>query len=373
MVARDPTRLARSWLTAVLDGKQPGGSDALSFELVWQVGLRQGVLGLCHRMLQHGSRWSESPLDFRLALAQHVKRAAAIELLVARELARVLRCLRTAGIGPLLIKGVPMAYTLYPAPYLRPRSDTDLLFASRAETEQALEYVVRTGYTARNAVSGAFVSHQIACAKTDAMGVVHTLDLHWKISETHRFANTFVFSELQADAIPIGGLSPDANGLGTVHALLLACMHRMTHAPSGDANRLIWLYDIHLLAESLSRGQWNEVVTHSRRKRIGRTCLDGLREARRVFHTRLPRSGIDALVEAAKSEPFGPDSMRSRWRFELMNFRSLPTWPARRRLLREHLFPSPAYMAAKYRTRSRLLLPALYALRFARGLPKLFR
>ncbi|MCP4304360.1 MAG: nucleotidyltransferase family protein, partial [bacterium] len=53
--------------------------------------------------------------------------AAALDLVTEHELRRVLKHLDEGGIRPLLMKGVPLAYTLYPSAASRPRSDTDLL------------------------------------------------------------------------------------------------------------------------------------------------------------------------------------------------------------------------------------------------------
>jgi len=44
------------------------------------------------------------------------------------ELREVLAALAGAGLPVLLLKGAALAYTLYPEPHLRDRSDTDLLF-----------------------------------------------------------------------------------------------------------------------------------------------------------------------------------------------------------------------------------------------------
>ena len=83
-----------------------------------------------------------------------------------------------------------------------------------------------------------------------------------------------------------------------VHALLLACMHRATHKQTPllcrivvayySANRLIWLYDIHLLAKSLSYPQWHDVVRLARDKGLRATCLDGIERAGTCFHTSCP-------------------------------------------------------------------------------------
>jgi hypothetical protein len=104
----------------------------------------------------------------------------------------------------------------------------------------------------------------------------------------------FSYEELRQAALPLPGLSPHTLGAGKVHALLIACMHRAGHkqAPyfvdgvahySGD--RLIWLYDIHLLAQALSPAQWNEFLRLARQKGLRAVCLEGIEQTRSRFAT----------------------------------------------------------------------------------------
>jgi hypothetical protein len=45
----------------------------------------------------------------------------------------------------------------------------------------------------------------------------------------------------------------------------------------------------------------------------------------------------------------------------------LPTWGARLRLIREHVFPPASFILKRYGVRNPLWLPALYAHRFVTG------
>ena len=59
------------------------------------------------------------------------------------EIARVLGSLADQGIVPVLIKGAPLAYTVYDDPSLRPRGDTDLLV--RPEEVQQARRILKLG------------------------------------------------------------------------------------------------------------------------------------------------------------------------------------------------------------------------------------
>src|SRR4051812_17226298 len=61
------------------------------------------------------------------AFRDEAMRAAAVEPLRQADIAQVLDALGGRGIETLLMKGSALAYQIYAAPELRPRSDTDLL------------------------------------------------------------------------------------------------------------------------------------------------------------------------------------------------------------------------------------------------------
>ena len=94
------------------------------------------------------------------------------------------------------------------------------------------------------------------------------------------------FGELWAGRIPIPKLQAQALGLGRVHALVHALLHRVTNFPSGTQDRLIWLYDIHLLAGGCSEEEWRQFLRLCADKGIATPCLDGLRATRASFSTR---------------------------------------------------------------------------------------
>jgi len=80
------------------------------------------------------------------ALQHCIRHESAVELSREIELEHVLSLLAQAGLNPLIIKGTALAYTLYDAPHLRSRCDTDLLFPDRASAEQAWKVLERMGY-----------------------------------------------------------------------------------------------------------------------------------------------------------------------------------------------------------------------------------
>src|SRR4051812_38011046 len=61
------------------------------------------------------------------ALRESAIREAAVEALRLADLRAVLAALASRGVHPLIVKGTALAYSIYDAPELRPRGDTDVL------------------------------------------------------------------------------------------------------------------------------------------------------------------------------------------------------------------------------------------------------
>jgi hypothetical protein len=309
------------------------------------------------------------PAEVLEQLTRRASGDAAIELLRRRELARVLEALGSGGVEPILIKGAALAYTIYGAPHCRPRVDTDFLIR-REHVDAVRDVMARLGYTASVLCEGEALFHQFEMFRWDEFGVEHVCDFHWKISTQPIFADVLSYDELRRRANHIPALGPGAVAAGHVDALLLACIHPVMH--HRNATRTLWMYDISLLASKLPEADLLVFAELAVEKRVARICVQALRSSQALFHTRLPDSVVRCLA-AAGAEPSAEYLvLNRRWHDELLSsLRSLPSMGHRVRLLREVLFPNPAYMFEAYRlshTRlGSLLLPALYLHRNLHG------
>lgn len=358
----DPVKL---WLARLLRGEEPGALPDESALL--RVARAEGVLALCQYHWRRSPAWGQASPALQAELTRCVHQEVAVELARTVELRAVLAALAQAGLPVLLIKGSALAHTLYPQPYLRSRCDTDLLVPSRAEAERAWQVFQTLGYRRAATVAGDLISYELGCYKTGPRGLTHALDVHWRPSNHVLFAERLTFPELAAAAIPLPALGPDAQGLGLVHALLLACIHRMVNMPVGNANRLIWLYDIHRLAQGLTDQQWQQIVILAEERALCGPCCDGLDNARLWFATTLPDAVLNRLRAGADREGFDPHLFQSLWRFSWLTLRTLPSYTMRLRWLGQYLFPSASYMYSKYGINSSLWLPWFYAVRIVRG------
>jgi hypothetical protein len=174
----------------------------------------------------------------------------------------------------------------------------------------------------------------------------------------------FDVGELWTASTARPSLGTAARGLSTMHALVLACVHRIAH--HYDEERLIWTYDIHVLSAGMTPADWDALSTYARERRVAAACLRGLDLAATTFGAHVPESTRARLEEAARREPASARYRRGGQRHIQRiwsDFSLLPSWTARARLARQHLFPSSRYMHDVYAPGSRAPLAVLYARR----------
>jgi hypothetical protein len=349
-----------------------GGNSAWSTDLasaaVLEDGAYHGVLPLLFQSVHATPAWIGWPEALRAAVRDTAQRRAVTELAQRQDVARILDAFAARGIDALILKGAALAHTLYAEPWLRPRGDTDLLIRIR-HRQAALEVLQEHGYRRADSAGGELASSEATFSKA---GSALPLDLHWRISNSSLLASMADFDALRARALPVPAFGPHAWSPGMVDAVLLAATHRATHHQmpfySGErarrGDRLIWLYDLHLLVPRLGPAQLDELAQRAARSRVAGLCLDALEATHAAFDTALPAMLMAELARAASQpEPSMLFLHGGRRRLLLAELRALPGWRERGRLLREHALPPGDYMLRKYGTQRRWLLPALYVRR----------
>ncbi|TIQ22942.1 MAG: hypothetical protein E5X51_04615 [Mesorhizobium sp.] len=338
-----------------------------------------GVQALLHHYIVDRERVDLGWPEVVLATCRRQATAQALwEMRHQYLLNQVLERLVAIGIHPILFKGTALAYEVYPAPFLRTRGDTDLIVPSgtRNRVAKALETLgFRELGTRADIISG-----QTSYSWTDpASSQEHTLDVHWRITNSTLLSNLFSYEELRSVARPLPNLSANALAADPVHALVLACMHRAVHKHAlyyvdgveyygGD--RLIWFYDIQLLFSMLSPSQRNEFVEFAECKGLRATCLDGIEATRARFHTTIPEAVCDALSRPGSREAASSYLSGSRVSRIWMDFQAARGVRNKSRFLAELLFPPAIHMRQKYRQANSTWLPWLYLRRAMTGFLK---
>ena len=305
------------------------------------------------------------------ALRNAAVRAAVLEPFRLADLRALLDALAVRGVAPLIVKGTALAYSLYDAPEQRPRGDTDLLLDAE-ELDEARAAFRELGYVEQLS-SGDM--EQAMFRRVDAAGVDHVYDVHWAATNAAAFAEVLRIDELRARSVALPRIGAHALTICDVNALLYACVHRVAH--HFDSDRLIWLADIHLLRERMTRDEHARFWQLAAEREVVGVCMRSVARANEWFsggEHDLARDFLDDATIARRErtrEYLHRDPRRLRvLRAEIGALRG---WRARARRLRQLAFPPATFMHESFGTRSRLALPWLYAFRAARGVARLFR
>lgn len=317
-------------------------------------------------LLAASAEAADCPVALRTTLQTEARRQLAGELVREHELRQVVVALHEAGVGALLMKGADLAYGIYPRPDLRPRTDSDLLVDTtmRAAAAAVLE---RLGYERVPQTGGDLLMYQEPFRRCRGGSVAHVVDLHWRVFNPQRYGATFTFEDLERDAQRRPTLSPCARGLGRVHALALACVHRVAH--HFDQDRLIWLYDVRLLAADMQAEEWDALLALADSRGIQLACLRTLEAASDAFAAQVPVAVLRTLRASGQGHEdaafFDPRAAHARrvW----SDLRHVEGWGSRLSVARQHLFPPARYMRTVYAPASGAPLWFLYARRIVRG------
>jgi hypothetical protein len=328
-----------------------------------------GVEPLLRWTLKHQGKWQDVPASIRAALDTRARYEAALEALRYRETRRVLAGLRGAEVTTLVLKGSALAYTHYPAGYLRPRTDIDLLVAKK-DRQHASRALGDAGYLKVPSVSRDAVHTQWMFSRGEG-SVLHIVDLHWAISNRPLFAGMLSVAELVSEATIAEALGADALTPCAVHALLLACIHRVAH--HGDSENLLWLYDMKLLAGRLRPAEWDRFWRLAALKEIQTLCAENLARTTQRLGSAAPIilrpavSGVEKVEPSAAYLGSTVTPSRSLW----LDLKGSPGAVAKVRLLAGHAFPDADYMRNEYSPTGGCLAAA-YARRSVTGLRRLF-
>jgi len=334
-----------------------------------------GVTAMLNERLPHLPGWPQTILE---AIRLETLALAMWELRHQQVLSQLLGALAKFDIAPVLFKGTALAYDLYLNPVWRARSDTDIIISSR-ELTNCREVLLSQSFKRDHAVPGEVVSYQEGWTLSEPSKGTHAIDLHRRINNSELLSRLFTYDELRLSARPLPALCQNALATSRAHALLIACMHRATHKHNPyytdgiahyGGSRLIWLYDIHLLATVLTLKEWADVVRLAREKGLRGACLEGFEQTKRYFETRIPDFVLSALSEVCPAEQpaiyLNASVLRQQW----MDFFAIDGLSRKVVFLKELIFPPEAYVRSKYAEAHDRSLAYLYARRAFGGATK---
>jgi hypothetical protein len=328
----------------------------------------QGVQPLFYYLLKLSQR-DNYPSSIKKKLDTSLLQYTVLQALIEKETKILLNLFLENNIESLLLKGFPLSYTYYSSTNLRPFSDVDILIRKEA-FPKLLGAMEKSGYQKIESISGETIAHQMVFYKVINENLKVYFDIHWAISNIPIFSDLFLFDELWKNKKLVPEISKNAYTLNICDSLLFACVHRASHS---HEERLIWLYDIHLLTEKLTKEETEEIFSFAKEKQITKILSEALTKSRDWFNTKIFGNLLDKLNETSSYEPSEVflEAKLTRLDIFLSNVKHLEK---RKRLLflLEALFPPPSYMLNKYKTSNKFLLPWLYVWRLLSGLRKWF-
>jgi Uncharacterised nucleotidyltransferase len=261
----------------------PPMEPVLSNVAFWSRAWREGV-GACvwHALQQQGIRLDAS---IRAQCVEQPLREQVTHTLALRAAtAEILEQFADKGIDMIILRGQAVAETLYTPATLRPQTDVDVL-VDAADVPRVNELLTGLGFAPLPPLPQVL-------ARGDVLLDVHTEPLgieriaSWALLTPLRAPDFFRHAQRKS-MLGVTAIQPDA---GVVLPYL--SFHAMKHS----FERLIWLWDIALLARNIDAdGAWDEVATGIAEYALERPCFYALSYASEHLAAPVPTSLLDAL------------------------------------------------------------------------------
>jgi len=287
-------------------------------------------------------------------------------------LGAVLRAFKAAEIDVIVLKGVALGATVYPAAGLRTIGDIDLL-VHRHDVQRIEQLLTSAGFGPLRAETHAGTladfENEIALRKPGPIPL--DVDLHWSLFDSPHYQTAIAMDWFWETAQPAHIAGEDVKVLGLEAEMLHLCGHLWLHH---SGTELFWLHDIaELVLRHGSRIDWACLIDRARRFDLVLPLRNTLTRVADDWRAPIPAdvmaqvrglepSAAEQRVNAWLTSPARPPAQRL-W----ADLVSLPTWSLRLRFLRTNLIPSATYMRERYQIRNPLLLPFYYPYRWYRG------
>ncbi len=308
------------------------------------------------------------PAEFAASIRAEALGRAMWELRHRQLLSELLGRLADEGLRALLIKGTALAYDLYEEPAHRIRGDSDL-WVDEAEVGR-VRHVLRQLYyrTASNPEEASTEPLQEGWVGTASDGSEHVIDLHWSAVNSGALKQLFLFDDCWARRRPLPRLARGGWGLDHADALLHSAVHRGMHTASPynvgstthyGGDRLIWIWDIHLLASALGDQGIMKAADRASTLGLEAPLRSALSSAKNLLGTSVQDSLLDrlGLADSSLATRYLEGGQVKRAWLDLQQVR-----PLSRKLatISRRLFPSTAFLGSKYGGASKAAASSLY-------------
>ncbi|HEY3886630.1 MAG TPA: nucleotidyltransferase family protein [Vicinamibacterales bacterium] len=336
-----------------------GSTDAADLDALVDAAIAHGVAALLAGAPAAASMLSPAA---RNRLLEHMRVDALRGAVFDAELGRVLGAAAADAVPVLVFKGAHLAHAVYRRPAMRPRADTDLLI-DVVDRDRMAAVLARCGYAPAAHVRGRLILGQFHFEKTDASGIAHYYDVHWRAAAPLVVERALPSALFFRSATPLPAQGSNARAPALPHALLLACVHLAAHHRVRP--RLLWLYDVGRLVEAHDAPQRAAFLNLASQTRCRAIAAHAIGSAAGVF----PSESLTELASVLRRFPAADEPTAALLRVRRpagalwLDVRAAG-WRDGMRLLGEHLLPDRAYMA---HAGGGAPAPLAYAARAARG------
>jgi hypothetical protein len=330
---------------------------------------RERLQPLLHIALKTLGCLDKPPATVAQELSVEYLRCHVTNMLVRRELGKLLDGFSHAQIPTVLLKGSALIGVLYTDMGLRMMSDIDLLARptdlSRVQTMmQDLGYVLEV-----EPQTGFQQSFRNVLGFESTGGQQIPVEVHWHISHIPYYRERIPIEwfwertvALQMNGRPAYMFAPDAQ------LLHLAAHYVLRHQREGWA----WAYDLALLlVRYREQLDWDEIAEIARRFGLSQTLYVALNDVEYLWQVSIPPKAKETIArlrpELSERFLFIANTAHHVDAKDAWDTFSLPGWSMRLGYLQNTLFPGRAYMQERYHIGPTRWLPPYYAARLLKG------
>lgn len=338
-----------------------------SWKTIIEEAIAQRVAAILFRWLNNLNHQHLIPIHLLNLLKQQMVRQAAWNLLLTKELGRILAACQQRGIACIPIRGPVFAAQLYGDCSMRQMDDLDLL-VHREDLSSIKEIFDHLGYARHEQRPGFLETFSYSLEFIHPRhGVM--VEPHWTLVYPP-FVATAAMEPIWARAVKQRLMGMDTWTLSQADLVLhlfLHLLHKGEHTP------LLWYYELDtLISQKQSPLDWNVFVHQAQAMGQAGLIADVLATLIHHFHSTIPDSIMSRLLRPSRPSPsISPHPMRDHMlaqsslngREEFALLCSLQGVRPRIQYAYALLFPSPQYMAQRYGLSSPMGLISSYITR----------
>lgn len=355
-------------LSQLIKGEYDNGSHIPPiYKELYEAAIQHGVAGLIYQK-NHNIAFTPDSTKFIEQLGNYHNSYKILSSFIDAEATTVLKQLKKEKIDVVVLKGFSLAQQVYSAPFLRPKTDIDILI--KEEDKETIKNIFQSlGYNNPRGWEPKAIINQFSYKKSLGKGVNVFFDIHLKISNSKKIENILNYDDLlkSANTMTCDGI----NLINIPHALTHAVFHLLGHKASGDMVKLIWYYDINLLIKAADEDTKQELITLINNTGLANLMTYTLKLTAQYF----PSKELTVLLKALEYLPFNSDynyllgntsGAKGLW----LTLQASHSLKEKVSVIKETVFPPREEIYVKYGKHTKWPLSMLYIRRIISGTVK---